>query len=108
MDYKIIEIAEHLFTKYIDCEKLIECDGHIVDKQPAISQNNFKNLLKHLYSVCESKEVEQSESNFAIPVVSQQSEPFINFAREVVQLYKEYDIGDYDIYKKALKLINGC
>jgi len=39
--------------------------------------------------------------------VSQQSEPFINFAKEVIEYYEQYDIGDEDIYNKAKKLING-
>ena len=39
--------------------------------------------------------------------VSQQSEPFINFAKEVIEYYEQHDIGDEDIYNKAKKLING-
>jgi hypothetical protein len=39
--------------------------------------------------------------------VSQQSEPFINFAKEVIEYWEKYDIGDEDIYNKARKLING-
>ena len=38
---------------------------------------------------------------------SQQSEPFINFAKEVIEYYEQHDIGDEDIYNKAKKLING-
>ena len=36
-----------------------------------------------------------------------QSEPFINFAKEVIEYYEQHDIGDEDIYNKAKKLING-
>jgi hypothetical protein len=39
--------------------------------------------------------------------VSQQRELFINFAEKVVKYYEEMDIGDYDLYKEAKKLING-
>ena len=41
-------------------------------------------------------------------LVSQQSEPFVNFAKEVIEYYEQYDIGDEDIYNKAKKLFDDC
>ena len=35
--------------------------------------------------------------------VSQQSEPFINFTKELIEYYEQHDIGDEDIYNKAKK-----
>ena len=45
--------------------------------------------------------------NDLLPDISQQSEPFINFTKKVIKYYEEMDIGDYDLYKEAKKLING-
>jgi len=51
--------------------------------------------------------IEAHDRVFTLFSVSQQSEPFINFAKEVIEYYEKYDIGDEDIYNKAKKLING-
>jgi hypothetical protein len=54
---------------------------------------------KLMHSYANERVIEELES--------QQSEPFINFAKEVIEYYEQHDIGDEDIYNKAKKLING-
>lgn len=66
-------------------------------------------LIPKLQTVWQKLELLQEvvNKNDLLPDVSQRSEPFINFAEKVVKYYEEMDIGDYDLYKEAKKLING-
>ena len=59
------------------------------------------------YRIVWEENYKELKRAFDLHNVSQQSEPFINFAKEVIEYYEQHDIGDEDIYNKAKKLING-
>jgi predicted RecB family nuclease len=60
-----------------------------------------------LVSVIYERDLKDIKEQLLLHNVSQQRELFINFAEKVVKYYEEMDIGDYDLYKEAKKLING-
>jgi hypothetical protein len=74
------------------------------------NSNDMKNKIEE---ICNKLNREQlsvfgaTEELLILFSVSKQSEPFINFAKEVIEYYEQHDIGDEDIYNKAKKLING-
>ena len=53
--------------------------------------------------VVEENNYQALKRAFDLHSVSQRSEPFINFTKEVIEQWEEYDIGDEDIYNKAIK-----
>ena len=123
MDRKKLEknIASNL-TIDLDVEKYIEIT--LLDIKKYANQRVIEELEESIKDVIDYKEgdnvvvdrilsrlislkLKQYKELCVLFDVSQQSEPFINFAKEVIEYYEQHDIGDEDIYNKAKKLING-
>jgi len=58
MEVKAVNKATILFNEYADCEKIIMFEGKMIERQPAISEGNFKNLMRHLHSIEMNKKME--------------------------------------------------
>ena len=84
---------------------------HLLMVRPKIEYDTTSTLLNDVLEAMNNfaeQEKEQYANQRVIEELeSQQSEPFINFAKEVIEYYEQHDIGDEDIYNKAKKLING-
>ena len=112
MDREKLEknIASNL-TIDLDVEKYIEIT--LLDIKKYANQRVIEELEESIKDVIDYKEgdnvvVDRILSRLiSLKLKRQQSEPFINFAKEVIEYYEQHDIGDEDIYNKAKKLING-
>ena len=72
-----------------------------------IPEEHYENEIGEIMDWYADDYHQEKVKNLSLSDVSQQREPFINFAKEVIEYFEQHDIGDEDIYNKAKKLING-
>ena len=102
---KYIEITLLDIKKYANQRVIEELEESIKDVIDYKEGDNV--VVDRILSRLISLKLKQYKELCVLFDVSQQSEPFINFAKEVIEYYEQHDIGDEDIYNKAKKLING-